>query len=80
MKRNAVKTITWNGTEILELRIPESTIPHDSRYYTVVRNDTLDLIAFKFYRDESKYYLIADVNQIIDPLMPLEPGTRLVIP
>ena len=45
----------------------------DDEYYTVTKDDMLDLIAWKKYKDEvddpSKYWwIIADANNIINPL------------
>lgn len=80
MKRKDVETVMWNGTEINELRLPETVIASRCRYYTVKRNEPLDLIAYKFFRDESRWYEIADINMIEDPLTPLESGRRIAIP
>jgi len=80
MKRQDVKAAMWNGTEINELRLPETLIPSRCRYYIVKRNEPLDLIAYKFFRDESRWYEIADINMIEDPLTPLESGRRIAIP
>lgn len=42
--------------------------------------DRLDLLAFKFYRNPEKFWLIADANTEMDPDDLLEPGRRLWIP
>ena len=80
MKREEVKQVEWNGVMINSLRIPESYFPQDAPLYTVRRGDMLDWVAYMFYGDESRWYLIADVNYIDDPLAPLTPGRPLVIP
>ena len=80
MKREEVKQVQWNGITINSLRIPEESFSQDAPLYTVRRGDMLDWIAYLFYGDESKWYIIADVNHIDDPLKPLEPGRQLVIP
>jgi len=80
MRRGDEPLITWNDDTIKDLRPHESAIPQHSRYYTIRAGDMLDLIAYKFYGDEALWYLIADVNEIMDVMEPLEPGMRLAIP
>lgn len=49
--------------------------------YQVREGDRLDLLAFRFYRNPRKWWLIADAN--LDCVMPeqlLTPGRVLVIP
>lgn len=43
-------------------------------------DERLDLLAFKFYRNPEKFWLIADANTEMDPDDLLEPGRRLWIP
>ncbi len=40
----------------------------------------LDLLAFDITGREGMWFLIADVNDIIDPFEPIEAGRQLVIP
>ena len=48
--------------------------------FHVVRNfDTLDALAFKFFGDSKYWWIIADINQILNPFE-LELGTVLLIP
>ena len=42
--------------------------------------ERLDLIAYKFYRNPEKFWLIADANNEMDPEDLLEPGRQLRIP
>ena len=49
------------------------------KHYVVKKGDTLSGIAFKFYRDTSKWRKIADVNKIRNPRA-LAVGKKLVIP
>ena len=53
--------------------------PDVDKSYTVVRGDTISGIAFKLYRDASKWREIAKENKIRDPRR-LQPGTALAIP
>lgn len=49
------------------------------KYYTVVQGDTLWNIAFSKYGDSKKWAIIADANNIENPLE-LQVGTSLLIP
>ena len=49
------------------------------RVRQVIAGDRLDTIAFEMYGDATKWRLVADYNQIEDPLA-LRPGQRLTIP
>jgi len=48
--------------------------------HTFKADDRLDLLAFKFYGNPEKFWLIADANDEMDPEDLLEPGRRLRIP
>ena len=80
MRRNAVETVIWEGETINQMRIPEEAPAIGAVYYTIKQNEPLDLVAWKFYKDGSRWYLIADVNEIDNPLEPIEQGTRIIIP
>lgn len=51
----------------------------NDKLYTVKEGDNLTRLAFKFYKDPLKWYLIADINEIFNPFI-LEPGQELIIP
>ena len=80
MLRGKEPDVEWNGDDIKDLRLPETAIPSQSRFHVVRSGEMLDMIAYKHYGDESKWYIIADVNEIMDVMVPLTHGTRLVIP
>jgi hypothetical protein len=40
----------------------------------------LDLLAYRFYRNPEKFWLIADANNEMDPEDLLDPGRQLLIP
>ena len=42
--------------------------------------DRLDLLAFRFYRNPEKFWLIADANTEMDPEELAAPGRQLLIP
>lgn len=54
----------------------------DTQYtlYKVQKNDTLDSLALKFYNNPTYFWIIADVNNILDPYRKLDVGSQLKIP
>ena len=49
-------------------------------FHTYTSDERLDLIAYKFYRNAEKFWLIADANSEMDPEDLLQPGRALLIP
>jgi nucleoid-associated protein YgaU len=49
-------------------------------FHTYTADQRLDHIAYKFYRNPEKFWLIADANNEMDPEDLLEPGRALAIP
>ncbi|HOK57236.1 MAG TPA: LysM peptidoglycan-binding domain-containing protein [bacterium] len=55
--------------------------PKSGKYYTIQKGDTLKKIAYKFYNDTSKWYLIYQANKdIIKNPDNLVPGRKIYIP
>lgn len=48
--------------------------------YTVNDSDRIDILANRFYGDPSYWHVIADANQIENPLFDLVPGKIIYIP
>lgn len=48
--------------------------------HTFTADQRLDLVAYKFYRNPEKFWLIADANSEMDPDDLQEPGRQLLIP
>lgn len=48
--------------------------------HTFTSDERLDLLAYKFYGNPEKFWLIADANPDMDPADLLEPGRQLLIP
>ena len=48
--------------------------------HTFRADERLDLLAYNFYRNPEKFWLIADANTEMDPDDLLEPGRQLRIP
>lgn len=62
-------------------RIPYEYIPSDNDlYHTVIDGETIQSIAYKYYRDSGLWYIIADVNSIYNPISEIVPGLQLLIP
>ena len=80
MKIGAQPLVDWVGDTIRDIRPPETSIATGSLLYSVRGGDTLDSIAYEQYGDESKWYLIADANAIMDVMVPLTPGIQIIVP
>lgn len=76
---DSYKIIYQEGDESLERRPITHREDIDDKIYTIRDEDTLTLIAFKFYSEPLLWFIIADANNIIDPLE-LEPGKNIIIP
>ena len=48
--------------------------------HTLAAGERLDILAFHFYKNAEKFWLIADANGVIDPETLLEPGRPILIP
>lgn len=48
--------------------------------YTLKDGDRLWDLAYQFYGDSKKWFIIADVNPIIENPLELTPGTKIIIP
>lgn len=48
--------------------------------HTFTAGERLDLLAYTFYRNPEKFWLIADANTEMDPDDLLDPGRQLLIP
>ena len=49
-------------------------------FHTFRADERLDLLAFRYYRNPEKFWLIADANTEMDPEDLLDPGRLLRIP
>ena len=49
-------------------------------FHTFHAGERLDLLAFRYYRNPEKFWLIADANPEMDPEDLLQPGRLLRIP
>lgn len=69
-----------DGRAVRVLGIRRVPRPSAGFVHTVGAEDRLDLLAFTFYGNPEKFWLIADANDAADPEDLLEPGRRLQIP
>jgi len=69
----------WEDEEAYPLQNPTSHTPRPHRMHTLLPGETLDKLAARYYRDATRWRLIADANRVVDPLG-LSQGTPLVIP
>jgi len=69
-----------DGRPVVALRL--RIIPDTPAGYlhTFSADERLDILAFNFFRNAEKFWLIADANDELDPEDLLEPGRRLRIP
>jgi len=80
MKREEQRLLNWLGYTIREFRTPETSIPADSVLHRCRQGDMLDYLSYLYFRRHDLWYLIADVNGIMDPFFKCEGGERLIIP
>lgn len=77
---NGFTLIYGDGDYSLEsypLLIPSS--PNDFQH-TLKEGETLQNIAYRYYGDSGKWYIIAEYNNIINPFTELKGGMVLMIP
>jgi nucleoid-associated protein YgaU len=69
----------WKDEGQLPLQNPTSSTPTLHTVHVLMPGETLDRVAAIHYRDPTRWRLIAEANQIEDPL-DVAPGTSLVVP
>lgn len=69
-----------DGDYSLEAPIPSVPSSSNDIQHTVKDGETLQNIAFRYYGDSGKWYIIAEANGILDPFKELESGTLIRIP
>lgn len=69
-----------NVNSVFKLRKTTVEPPIGSKRYTTQAGDTMEGLAFRFYTDANKWYILADANpQIFWPL-DLESGVEIIVP
>jgi len=74
-----LKLKQWKDEAERPLQNPTSHTPTLDTVHRLAHGETLDRVAAKHYADATRWRLIAEANNVVDPLA-LEPGTLLVIP
>ena len=55
--------------------------PNDNDMYVISQqSDRLDILASKYYNDQSLWWIIAIANNLNDASLSIEPGTQMRIP
>ena len=59
-----------------------STSPRDAFEYSIVTRgiERFDNIAARYYKDASKWWIIAKANNMVNGSLFIKPGTRITIP
>lgn len=52
----------------------------NDKVHTVLGGETIWSIAFQYYQDSGLWYVIADANDIVDPISEIIEGVELIIP
>ena len=68
------------GDYSLEVTPPLVPNTSNDKQHTVMDGETLQNIASRYYGDSGKWYLIAEANNILNPLAELEPYQLIRIP
>lgn len=76
----AYTVVTADGRAVTALKIRFIPDTPAGFFHTFTSDERLDLLAFTFYRNPEKFWLIADANPEMDPDDLLEPGRQLRIP
>jgi nucleoid-associated protein YgaU len=71
---------TADGRTVTALRIRFIPATPAGFLHTFTADERLDLLAFTYYRNPEKFWLIADANGEVDPEDLLDPGRALRIP
>jgi hypothetical protein len=69
----------WKDEAERPLQNPTSHTPTLDTVHRLAHGETLDRVAAKHYADATRWRLIAEANNVVDPLA-LKPGALLVIP
>jgi nucleoid-associated protein YgaU len=78
--KNAYALNYGDGDYSLEAPIPSVPSSSNDIQHTVKDGETLQNIAFRYYGDSGKWYIIAEANGILNPFKELESGTLIRIP
>jgi hypothetical protein len=74
-------TTTRDGRRYYETNIP-NVVPSDIFQFTITAQDgdRFDTLAATYYKDASKWWIIAKANNLLNGTMMVAGGTQLIIP
>lgn len=79
MRREDVPLANWCGYKVRQIRPPFEVGP-TVVIHKAVDGTAWDYLAWLYYNDEEKWYVIADVNGVDDPFVFPGGGEGVVIP
>ncbi len=79
-KTGIYQVTTTGGQTVNALKIRFIPDTPAGYLHTITADQRLDILAYNFYRNSEKFWLIADANMEMDPEDLLEPGRQLRIP
>jgi len=68
-----------DGTQSLDRPRLKHVASEKDKYHTVKAWDDLQSVAFMYYGDSKFWFILSDVNELLDPFI-LDIGTTLIIP
>ena len=78
---NDAYVIKYEDGDVSLETYPPQIIPSSSDiFHTVLEGETLQNIAFRYYKDSGLWYAIAEANKILNPFEELKAGTLIRIP
>ena len=80
LARSAYTVVDAGGVQhrVIPMRLIPPTAATVS--HVIRLGERLDLLAYQYYRNAEKFWLIADANQAMDPDELLAPGLAVLIP
>lgn len=77
---SVVLIIRQTGEKFLDSNTFNYILTGNEPVHTVMEGETLQSIAFFYFKDSGNWYKIADVNELIDPIEEFYVGQQLIIP
>lgn len=74
------QAVDANGRTVTALNIRFIPATPAGYLHTFTSDERLDLLAYRFYNNPEKFWLIADANTAMDPEDLAQPGNQLLIP
>lgn len=76
-----VYALQYDNNDVSLERIPyEHMASPQDIIHTILEGETITSIAYQYYKDSGKWYIIADTNNIYNPIADLKVGQEIIIP